>query len=651
MMNTENPRLRYWKSLIAPAVLSLALFTSCTPEGVINKTKYQGQKVTNTCDQFQEEVQALISSNSNTAQLNVASYDNSDFDYYYLDPGQYEIKDGALNFRLAQDLEYEKYCQKRVAIHVMASYKSLDHLASMESPNAGDAGMLVIDQAYATSHKEPFFMYQMPLNSDRDLNGRQLSLRFSVVKYNKKGVVKKVLCNSVEVPLGPVTPPCCTYQPWDPAKVQSVIEMPEVKIMDENYRYRGFTGTLDLIFPMGSAEFDKKVLTGAITDHVNKYEAAGYKVTSINLEGWASLGGAEDKNVDLSKKRAQSVYKVLKTSLSDSTVQITWDGKGEDWSRLILLTKTSALKGDEQAQVLAIAQGKGTNDEKEASLRKLPFWQKLVDEVIVNTRHTFVTFKFDYTPDKMYVEYYPSQMPVVSEELMRVAQEKMTVSKYKNGEDPKKNMKTLDILIGNNKKANLYAMRSTYQFATNNFGKAIEDIDMALSLDRSNNQYALAALAYKTKYADNYTLDERMNMLNTYNDMVSKYPDNSGLFFNRAVMMDKVGYISGALAEYSELLEGKEPGAGNLNNRGVAKLKTMRITEAENDFMAALGKDPKLAQAYFNLALIYAYRGLTNKTVENLDKAVMFDATLKDLIFSNPAFAVMKDTPKFDKYR
>ena len=63
-------------------------FTACTPEGVINKTKYQGEKITNTCDQFKEEVDALISANSNTAQLVVAEYDNSDLGYYYLEPGQ-----------------------------------------------------------------------------------------------------------------------------------------------------------------------------------------------------------------------------------------------------------------------------------------------------------------------------------------------------------------------------------------------------------------------------------------------------------------------------------------------------------------------------------------------------------------------------------
>ena len=59
--------------------IAAIVFSSCTPEGVINKTKYNGEKITNTCETFQEEVQAIIDANSNTAELVVAEYDNSDF--------------------------------------------------------------------------------------------------------------------------------------------------------------------------------------------------------------------------------------------------------------------------------------------------------------------------------------------------------------------------------------------------------------------------------------------------------------------------------------------------------------------------------------------------------------------------------------------
>ena len=647
MKNFFSLNLGNRSSMLFLGAFVVLAFSACTPEGVINKTKYNGEKITNTCDSFKEEIQGIVSANSNSAKLVVAEEDNSDIDYYYLEPAQYELKDGFLNFRLAGDLEYEKYLTKGIAITIKGSYNSLDHLNSLEKSASGEVGTLMIDRAFYDANKEPVFMYKMPLTADiKDLNGKQIKLSFMVAKY-KKGKLKKILCNSQEVPLGPITPACCTFQPWDGADVQSVIALPDVKIDDENYKYRGFTGTLDLIFPENSVKFDQNLLTTAIKDYINRYTSVGYKVTSINLEGWASLGGKEERNQELSERRAKAVYDDLNKSLADSTVEMTSGGRGEDWNRLTLLTKASALNGEEQQAVLNIANGAGTNDEKEAEMRKLSFWKKLVDEVIVNTRHTFVTFKFDYAPDKLWVEYYPSQMPVISDELVRVANETMTIGAYKEGGALKKGMRVLDILIGNNKKPNLFAMRSTYQFGSNEFLAAIKDIDDALALDQNNIQYALAALAYKTKYANNYTLDQRMEMMDQY---AVRYPDNKSLYFNRAVMMDKIGYISGALAEYNDLLEGGSATAANLNNRGVAKLKTMRTTEAEADFMAALDKDNTLAVAYYNLSLIYAYRGLSAKTVEHLQKAIDRDPTLKSRVSSNPAFAVMKANPEFAKF-
>ncbi len=639
--------------LIFPVMLAL-LFTACTPEGVINKTKYQGEKITNTCEQFQEEVDALISANSNTAQLVVAEYDNSDLGYYYLEPGQFEIKDGMLNWRFAGDLEYDKYLHKGVAVIVTADYESLDHLKGMEKTNSGQIGSLTIDRDYYEANKEPFFKYSMPITgNEKAIEGKQIKLKFTVLRYKKNGDVKKVFCDSDENPIGPVTPPAVTFQPWDKANPTSVISLPEVDIEDEKYRYRGFTGTLDLIFPENSVKYDEEKLSMAIQDYIKKYQGLGYQVSNINLEGWASLGGDEARNQTLSERRAKAVYEDLVAALADSTIEISYAGRGEDWNRLVLLTKASALNGQQQGEVLGVANGAGTNDEKEAEMRKLEFWETLVEEVIVNTRHTFVTFKFDYQPDKMYVEYYPSQMPVISDELVRIASESMVIGAYgtNNGQSEKGGQKTLDILIGNNKKANLFAMRSTYMFAQDNVMGAIDDIDEALSLNGSNMQYAMASLAYKTKYASTYSLEQRLKMMDQYNDYAVRYPDNAGLMFNRAVMMDKIGFISGALTEYDELLEGADPSAANMNNRGVAKLKTMRVTEAEADFLAAIDKDASIAEPYFNLSLIYAYRGFSGKSAEYLGMAVDRDASYKEGIFTNPAFRVVKESSKFDRFR
>ncbi|MEM0999889.1 MAG: hypothetical protein AAGN35_22745 [Bacteroidota bacterium] len=651
MKKSVTAYFKFYSHFLMFALLVAMAFSACTPEGVINKTKYNGEKITNTCDGFKEEVDAIMSANSNTAQLVVAEYDNSDIDYYYLEPGQYEIKDGMLKFRLIGDLEYEKYLTKGVAITIMANYSALDHLKGREASGEGTVGSLMVDREYFDANKDPVFMYSIPIEgSEADIYGKQIKLTFMVAKY-KKGKLKKVFCETDENPLGPITPAAVTYQPWEKSDPQSIIEMPDVKIDDENYKYRGFTGTLDFIFPMGSTKFDKELLSKAIQEYIKRYESIGYNVTNVSLEGYASLGGDEMKNQQLSEDRAKAVYEDLVAAMNDSTIDISYAGRGEDWNRLQMLTKISALSSEEQSAVLNIATGPGTNDEKEEEMRKLDFWEKLIAEVIENTRHTLVTFKFDYTPNKMYVEYYPSKMPVISEELVNVANETMVITKYDGSSDARKGLKTLDILIGNNKKPNLFAMRSTYHFGLNDFKMAIDDIEQALSLEKNNMQYALAGLAYKTKYAGSYTLEERLEMMDDYNDYVVRYPDNRSLFFNRAVMMDKIGYISGALAEYDELLEGANATAANLNNRGVAKLKTMRTTEAEKDFVDALDANNNLAEAYYNLALIYAYRGLTAKTVEHLQKAIQQDRTMSRMIWNNPAFTIMKDNPKFDVLR
>ena len=64
-----------------------------------------------------------------------------------------------------------------------------------------------------------------------------------------------------------------------------------------------------------------------------------------------------------------------------------------------------------------------------------------------------------------------------------------------------------------------------------------------------------------------------------------------------------------------------------------------------------MAKDGSIAEPHFNLAIIYAVRGMTNKTIEQLDQAIAKDPEMQKMIFTNAAFSVMKDTPKFDKYR
>jgi tetratricopeptide (TPR) repeat protein len=633
--------------VLVAALLTLA---ACN-KNVINRANVDGEKIINTCDSFKEDINALMQANANNSTLVVAQNDNTEFaGGMYLEPGQFEVKNDTLYFRLMQDLDYRKYMTKGVAIHVDGTYKAQEHLRELEEVAEGKLGTLIIDLAYFQQNGNPYFLYKIP--ADKNLSGKSVHLTFSVMKY-KNGQVKKVFCNTVEMPLGPIEPACCNDVPWEYSETSSVIQLPDVKIPDQKYRYKGFIGFMDMIFAMNSDVTNKEEMTQVI-NRVGTFDSLGYKVTTIDIKGYASQGGTEDFNLKLSDRRVKSVGKDLEKFYTDKpNLTIEAKGYGEDWDRFAVYTKSSnGLTQEDKNAIMDIYNEAITPDEKEAKLRTLACWDSLVSTVLVYCRHTFVNFNFEYKPDMMYTENYPTATPVLAPELMNnVAMKQMTVARFKTGEDIQKGLKVLNMLINNNKKPNLYAMRSTYYFGNNDITNAIKDIESAIALDKTNNQFALTSLAYKTQIANSYTLNERIALLDQYNEYTASNPGDKNLAMNRVVMLDKIGFISGALSEYDNLLKGDEGGAG-VNNRGVAKLKTNRFTEAEVDFMDAIDKDPKLAEPYFNLALIYAYRGLPEKTAENLDRSIALNSRMKGLIASNPVFNnMMTNNPEFGKFK
>ncbi|MCS7086739.1 MAG: hypothetical protein RMM53_11840, partial [Bacteroidia bacterium] len=221
------------------------------------------------------------------------------------------------------------------------------------------------------------------------------------------------------------------------------------------------------------------------------------------------------------------------------------------------------------------------------------------------------------------------------------------ISKHKPGVDPNRGLKILNTLIdeNDNKTANLFAMRSTYYYALADIRSAIKDVERALSLEPNNVRLGVAALAYKTYDAKNLSLEDRIRMLDEYNALVDKFPSDEILQANRLVVMDKVGLIGEAISEY------KNPaGAVAFNNRGVAKMKTNRLGEAEGDFLEAIKADAERYEPYYNLAVLYAWRGLTNKAVNNLEQAVALKPELKCELINNPAFQKIKGHPKFQKF-
>lgn len=641
-------------------LVTLALIgglTGCGPEGLINKTKYQGQTYTNTCETFTNDMTLLIDANSGPSTLHIAEEPlEGDPGAMYLEPGQFLLAGDTLYFRVANEPTWGKYLQKGVAVQIKASYRAQDHLENLESPATGDLGMLVFDEKYwkanTTTTDPAYTLFKM--NVGKNLDGRQLALNFTVVKL-KNGQVSKVYCETDVKPLGPLEPAAVTDRPWDPVKLRSVIAIPEVPVQDEEYRYKGFTGVLDLIFPINSTKFSREELYNAIKQYLEKYEAEGYRVNSVSLTGFCSQGGTVDLNQKLSEARAQAVSEELKkyfgTKGRADSVQMSLSGRGEDWDRFNEYANSDKFTPEERQQVMAIAQSSASLDEKEAELRKLPFWKKLIAEVLDYCRHCRAEFRFDYLPKVVTAGYYPAR-PFLSPELFTIATRSQSIGRYRTG-DARPGLTTLNTIIDENghKKANLYAMRSTYHMALNDFRSTGSDINTAAQLDGSNQQYAVASLAFRTQ--DSYTLSmsDRMRLLNTYNDYVARFPQDQALAANRAIMMDRVGFISGALPAHDKVVGQGGQSAAGFNNRGVAKLKTHRLTEAEADFQEALRRDANLAEAHFNLACVYAYRGLAAKSADAMRKAVSLKPELKSEIQSNPVFKAVRTSSAFSSLR
>lgn len=642
------------KRSIGFALGILALISvACGPKDLINKTKYRGKTYKNTCGSFKKEVQATLDANNDPATLTVSQYDNSQFDPIFVEPGQFIQANDTLYFRLANDLEYEKYLQKNVAIIVRVDYSTPAHLANMEQDPQGTVGELIITESYYKANSQPFFVYKIPLGG-KQLDGKQVSLHFSVVKI-EKGKITKVFCDSRNKPFGPADPACCTSQPWARVRTGVRAALPDIPIRDEQYRYEGFQGTLDLIFPIMSTKFNKKELSDAILQYVNKYEQMGYLVRSIKIEGYASPDGRIELNQRLSQGRMEAVAADLQEYFLKQMgrdLPIEGVGRGEDWERFEILVKTADFSEEERNEILGIAAQPVPEDEREKELRKLKYWPKIRDKVLPFCRHALVTFTFTYQPDKMYVEMYGAPIPLLAPELYNVATKTFIISRFRPGVDARRNLGILNTLIDTrgNRTANLLAMRSTYHFALNDLKSAIQDIEAASSMDKGNIAYSLAALSYRTQGIHELSREEAMQLLERYNDLITRTPNDRSLYINRAIVMDHIGWLSGAIADNTKVISEDGRLAVAYNNRGVARMKAMRLLEAEADFLQATSLDPTLAEAHYNLAILYAYKGYPEKSAQSMERAINLQPEYRKELASNPVFKVVRDHPRFGRF-
>ncbi|MFK7970177.1 MAG: tetratricopeptide repeat protein [Bacteroidia bacterium] len=640
---------QFWR-LILTALIVCLLQACGSTSGLINKVKRGDTVYENSCTKFQEDVNRLIEANKQPNVLAVSQYENSAYDYFYLEPGQFTMQGDTLLFRLKEDLNYAGYIDPNTAIHVNLSFKAPADVAERMIPREREIGTIVVDRGYYLRNSRPFFVYQIPLRG-MPVAGRQLMMSFSIVSLNK-GVVDEYHCETENKPIGTAMPACCTAAIWEAASLQTIADIPALNIQPDTFAYAGFRAMLDIAFQDNVIEAPGSLPASALQSLLANLKGMDYHASRINITAYPAILGDPALNLGKAKLQASTVYETLTGLNQGSKIAIEHKAEGPDWELVgNLVQKSSSFTNSEKDQVVAITRGSAGDASKIAKLSLLDFYQKLKDNILNKTRHVRTEVRFDYNGELATIGRYKEVLSLWDPALESQVARRFEAQPYSPGDDISQAVARIDKILTQKASANVYAMRATYMQAKKDYRAAIGDLEKAARLEPGNASYTSAIRAYKILFAGSYSMEERLTMLDEYDRFTRDNPSDRSLFLNRAMLMEKCGLTTLSVNEYGKLFEGVQVSAKQLNNRGVALLKAHRLRDARIDFEQSISRDSRLAEPHFNLAVLYAYEGLERKSAEHLAAAIKRDPRFRNLIFNNPAFSILADTPRFDQFK
>lgn len=634
---------------------AFSFFTGCKPEGYINTVKYNNTKYVNTCAAFDDEAHRVISANSDSAALSVSLFDNSVYSYFFLETGQYEVRRDTLFFRLKNDFPFNQYLGKGVAIHVYVAMRSAPKLRTFEDSKTQRIGEIRIDANYYQAHKNPFFCYKIPVRNIA-IDGKQLLISYAIAQYHPKtGAFQRYFCATDSAPIGTAKPAFGTAARWKEAQLQTILPSPSFVAKAEKYRmYESFSGTIDITFRDNEFGFSDSILSLEIQQYINKFDALGYQPTNIRIEGYASPAGKDVDNVALSQRRAQTVHDALqRANAKVPGLTINSIGKGEDWTRVYqLVQRSQQLSMAQKDEVVAILNNPAlSNDEHEAALRKLPYWAAVEAEYFGPARHTFTWIDFK-VKDKSVptLERFTQLYTLNAPELERIAKQSFDLQPYTAGIDTAKALRQVNEMLGRKASANLYLMRATYALAAGDYTRLYADLQRAHQLEPAKGYDALIE-EYSFSRLDAYPYDEQVAYLKKLTEKAEKNPSDRETRFRRLLVMDRLMLLNAGIPEYIKLLENANISAIEYTNAGAMFIKAHRFEQAEYFLQKAIEKNPAQAEAHYNLAAMYAYKGFTQKAADHLTRAVELKPSLKEVYRTASPFRVIRDYPMFERFK
>ena len=154
---------------------------------------------------------------------------------------------------------------------------------------------------------------------------------------------------------------------------------------------------------------------------------------------------------------------------------------------------------------------------------------------------------------------------------------------------------------------------------------------------------------YLSRGDDFYQSNEYELALKACDKAIELKPDYADAWYNRGVILGKLGRYDEALKAFDKAIELKPDYADACNNRGVSLDKLGRYDEALKAYDKAIVLKPDYASAWYNKACAYSLKGDKENALKHLSKAIDLDAKYREEAKSDEDFKNLWDDEDFKR--
>lgn len=128
--------------------------------------------------------------------------------------------------------------------------------------------------------------------------------------------------------------------------------------------------------------------------------------------------------------------------------------------------------------------------------------------------------------------------------------------------------------------------------------------------------------------------------------MIAGDPDNSQLYYERALAYYEYGDLASALKDLDKTLELEPDFASAYHDRGICRFELGMADSALSDFNQAIILDSSYFEAYFNRALIYDEKGKQKEALADLSEAIRINPDFGDAYYNRGVYLLNSDPKK-----